>query len=94
MRFIKPLDEALLHKIFQSYTAIVTLEDGTIKGGFGSAVLEFAAEHNYKNPVKILGIPDVFIEHASTTELQHLLKLDADSLSKTIEDLLFVIRNH
>lgn len=94
MRFIKPLDEALLHNIFQSYTAIVTLEDGTIKGGFGSAVLEFAAEHNYKNPVKILGIPDVFIEHASTTELQHLLKLDADSLSKTIEDLLFVIRNH
>ena len=94
MRFIKPLDEALLHNIFQSYTAIVTLEDGTIKGGFGSAVLEFAAEHNYKNRVKILGIPDVFIQHASTTELQHLLKLDADSLSKTIEDLLFVIRNH
>lgn len=94
MRFIKPLDEALLHKIFQSYTAIVTLEDGTIKGGFGSAVLEFAAEHNYKNRVKILGIPDVFIQHASTTELQHLLKLDAESLSKTFENLLFVIRNH
>jgi 1-deoxy-D-xylulose-5-phosphate synthase len=94
MRFVKPLDETLLHNIFNAYNTILTIEDGTIKGGFGSAIIEFAALHNYKNSIKTLGIPDIFIEHASTKELQHLLKLDAENLSKTIKDLLFVINNH
>ncbi|MBT8303429.1 MAG: 1-deoxy-D-xylulose-5-phosphate synthase, partial [Bacteroidia bacterium] len=69
MRFVKPLDEILLHEIFQEYPIIVTIEDGCIKGGFGSAILEFAASNNYKNKMVNLGIPDQFIEHGNTEEL-------------------------
>ncbi|MDA8571835.1 1-deoxy-D-xylulose-5-phosphate synthase [Flavobacteriaceae bacterium] len=84
MRFIKPLDEALLKDIFKTYDTIVTVENGTKHGGFGSAVLEFAAQHNYKNTIYIKGIPDEFIEHGSTEELQKEVELDADSLKTFI----------
>ena len=80
MRFVKPLDEALLHTIFERYDTIITVEDNSIKGGFGTAILEFAAEHNYKNTIKILGIPDAFIEHGKVDELQKLIGLNVDSL--------------
>ena len=80
MRFVKPLDEALLHAIFKNYETIVTVEDNSIKGGFGSAILEFASENNYKNTIKILGIPDVFMEHGSVEELQASVGLDAVGL--------------
>ena len=80
MRFIKPLDCNLLHQIFKSYKTMFTIEDGTIKGGFGSTVLEFAAENNYKNTIKILGIPDEFIEHGSILKLQQENSLDTKSL--------------
>ncbi|WNH14241.1 1-deoxy-D-xylulose-5-phosphate synthase [Thalassobellus suaedae] len=80
MRFVKPLDELLLHTIFEKYSTIITVEDNSIKGGFGSAVLEFAAEHNYKNTIKTLGIPDKFIEHGKVSELQKLIGLDVESL--------------
>jgi 1-deoxy-D-xylulose-5-phosphate synthase len=86
MRFVKPLDEALLHNIFNNHSLILTVEDGCIKGGFGSAILEFAAEHRYKNPIKILGIPDHFIEHGSVKELQHQTGLDPEGIAKAIED--------
>ena len=79
--FIKPLDEALLHDIFKKYKTIFTIEDGTIKGGFGSAVVEFAATHNYKNIITILGIPDHFIEQGTVHELQQICKIDSDSLA-------------
>jgi 1-deoxy-D-xylulose-5-phosphate synthase len=70
MRFVKPLDVDLLHKIFSKFKTIVTIEDGTVIGGFGSAFLEFAAENNYKNTtIKTLGIPDNFIEHGKTEAL-------------------------
>ncbi|MEJ2112537.1 MAG: 1-deoxy-D-xylulose-5-phosphate synthase [Flavobacteriaceae bacterium] len=62
MRFVKPLDDLLLHQIFQKYQHIVTIEDSVIKGGFGSAILEFAAENGYTIPIKVLGIPDKFIQ--------------------------------
>ncbi len=82
LRFVKPLDTQLLHTIFKQHTSIITLEDGTTKGGFGTAILEFASENNYLHPIKTLGIPDVFIEHGSVIELQEKIGLDAFSLSK------------
>jgi 1-deoxy-D-xylulose-5-phosphate synthase len=82
MRFVKPLDEKLLHAIFKNHEAIFTVEDGTIKGGFGSAILEFASENKYHNKIKIVGIPDNFIAHGSVSELQHAVGLDANSLAK------------
>jgi 1-deoxy-D-xylulose-5-phosphate synthase len=78
--FVKPLDEILLHSIFSDYQTIITIEDGAIKGGFGSAIAEFAIENHYKNDLKILGIPDEFIEHGSLEELQQLCKIDVKSL--------------
>jgi 1-deoxy-D-xylulose-5-phosphate synthase len=88
MRFVKPLDEKLLHSIFKSYQTIITVEDGSIKGGFGSAVLEFASLNNYKNRVKLLGIPDKFIEHGTAEELQIQCKIDSKSILQTIKEFL------
>ena len=85
MRFIKPLDERLLHSVFKTYPKIITIEDGVIRGGFGSAVLEFAATHHYKNNVIVKGIPDVFIEHGAVNTLYETLELDIDSLQKSIK---------
>lgn len=80
MRFVKPLDENSLHKITKTHQNIYTIEDGTVKGGFGTAILEFMADNGYQNKVEILGIPDNFIEHGSVTKLQQMLNLDVDSL--------------
>ena len=85
MRFVKPLDEALLHDVFKKHTHIVTVEDGVVKGGFGSAILDFAAKHDYKNTIKVLGIPDEFIEQGTIKELQHQIGLDAEGIAKAIE---------
>ncbi len=84
-RFIKPLDEDLLHQVFKNYKTIITIEDGTIKGGFGSAVLEFAAHNNYKNSIKCLGIPDEFVEQGTIDELQKLTSLDAYNITTILE---------
>ena len=81
MRFIKPLDEALLHHIFKSHKTIFTVEDGTIKGGFGSSVLEFSSEYRYQNSVKIIGIPDNFVAHGSISELQNKIGLNPSNLA-------------
>jgi 1-deoxy-D-xylulose-5-phosphate synthase len=78
--FIKPLDYNTLHYVFSNYKHLITIEDGTIKGGFGSAILEFAAANNYTNKIEILGIPDIFIEHGTINELQQLCKIDVKSL--------------
>jgi 1-deoxy-D-xylulose-5-phosphate synthase len=78
--FIKPLDESLLHAIFQKYESVITIEDGVIKGGFGSAIVEFAMQNGYHLPIQTLGIPDVFIEHGTVTELQQICKIDVKSL--------------
>ena len=85
MRFVKPLDAQLLHLIFKKYQTIITVEDGTIKGGFGAAILEFASENSYQNKIKVLGIPDNFIEHGSVIMLQHKIGLDAKSLANQFE---------
>jgi len=77
----------LLHEIFNSFETIITIEDGVIKGGFGSAVIEFASENNYKNAIKTLGIPDDFIEHGTVEELQQICKIDVKSLEKLLSEL-------
>ena len=85
MRFIKPLDLNILHNVCQLGDKIITIEDGVVAGGFGSAVLEFMAENNYTNKIKVLGIPDVFIKHGETSKLKTSIGLDSLSLRKTIE---------
>jgi len=78
--FVKPLDEKLLHEIFTTFDTVITIEDGIIKGGFGSAIIEFAAENNYRKTIKTLGIPDSFIEHGTIEELQQICGIDVKSL--------------
>ena len=78
--FVKPLDERLLHNIFMEFKNIITIEDGVIKGGFGSAILEFSCSYNYSSKIKILGIPDEFIEQGTVDELQQYCKIDVKSL--------------
>ncbi|MGF7232430.1 transketolase C-terminal domain-containing protein, partial [Arachidicoccus sp.] len=88
MRFVKPLDEDLLHEVFTRYKRIITVEDGTIKGGFGAAVLEFMAENKYNAEVEILGIPDHIIEHGTLKELYAECKFDADAIAETVRKML------
>lgn len=82
MRFVKPLDTHILHRVFKENETIITVEDNAITGGFGSAILEFSAQHNYTNTIKTLGIPDQFIEHGKVDELQSIMGLNAESLKK------------
>ncbi|WP_447635250.1 1-deoxy-D-xylulose-5-phosphate synthase [Flavobacterium microcysteis] len=84
--FVKPLDEAMLHTIFNTHDVIITLEDGAAKGGFGSAITEFAAQNNYTKKIEILGIPDEFIEHGTVGELQRYSKIDAKNLQIIFEN--------
>jgi len=85
MRFIKPLDEEMLHNIFKEYETIISIEDGVIKGGFGSSIAEFSAKHNYINKLEILGIPDTFPEHGSVEELQLLSGISSKEILKKLE---------
>ena len=78
--FVKPLDENQLHLIFESIENIITIEDGTVQGGFGSAILEFAARHHYTSKINVLGIPDEFIQQGNVAELQQYCKIDVKSL--------------
>ncbi len=84
--FVKPLDEKLLHEILKKFETIITIEDGTIKGGFGAAIIEFASENNYKSNIKVIGIPDNFIEHGTVNELQEICKMDVESLIKLFDE--------
>ena len=84
LRFLKPLDDALLHDICQRYDRLITLEDGCVQGGMGSAVLEWMNDHGYALPVTRMGIPDEFIEHGTVDELQHICHIDVDSIVATI----------
>ena len=86
--FVKPLDEALLHTIFSKFDMVITIEDGVVSGGFGSAVLEFAAANNYHSKIQILGVPDEFIEQGTILELQQYCKIDVSSLQSFFQELL------
>jgi 1-deoxy-D-xylulose-5-phosphate synthase len=88
IRFLKPLDEGMLHEIGKKFRQIITVEDGVIQGGFGSAILEFMSDNNYPVNIKRLGIPDSFIEHGSPDELYHMLGLDTEGIVISITDCM------
>jgi len=84
MRFLKPIDEDILHEVGKKFKRIITVEDGVITGGLGSAVLEFMADNNYHPEITRLGIPDQFVEHGKVSELYKIIGLDAESIAKEI----------
>lgn len=88
MRFVKPLDEAMLHEIFKIHTRVITVEDGCLQGGFGSAILEFMADNQYSALVKRLGIPDRIVEHGEQHELHHECHFDEAAIEATALALL------
>ncbi|MBC7886521.1 MAG: 1-deoxy-D-xylulose-5-phosphate synthase [Ferruginibacter sp.] len=88
MRFVKPIDKELLHEVFGKFNKIITIEDGTVVGGFGSAVLEFMNEYGYKADIKIMGIPDRLVEHGSPKELYNEIGLDANAIAGVLRDLM------
>lgn len=93
MRFVKPIDEKLLHEVFSKYTKVITVEDGCVDGGFGSAVLEFMADHHYTADVKRLGIPDAVIEHGEQIELQHEAGFDPEHIEKAVMEMLKAVKH-
>ena len=90
LRFVKPLDEDLLHEVCKTYPSIITVEDGTVVGGMGSAILEFMALHGYKNNIKILGIPDSIVEHGTPKQLHHECGYDAEGIENAMRAMAFV----
>ncbi len=88
MRFAKPLDEELLHEALSGFEKIITVEDGCIEGGFGSAVLEFMSQHQYKNEVRRLGIPDMIVEHGTPKELHRQCGFDAPAIAEAVRDMM------
>jgi 1-deoxy-D-xylulose-5-phosphate synthase len=88
MRFAKPLDETLLHEVFGRFHKIITVEDGTVKGGFGSAILEFMNEHGYKAEIRILGIPDRVVEHGTPKELHRECGYDAQAIQEAVLEMM------
>jgi 1-deoxy-D-xylulose-5-phosphate synthase len=88
MRFVKPIDEAMLHEVCQRYPYLVTVEDGSVQGGFGSAVLEFMAKEGYKNQVRILGIPDRIVEHGTPKELHRECEYDTEAIMQVVREML------
>ncbi|MFC2114140.1 1-deoxy-D-xylulose-5-phosphate synthase [Bacteroidota bacterium] len=87
MRFVKPLDELMLHDIMKNHEIIMTVEDGCIQGGFGTAILEFMNTHNYQKKVICLGIPDQFVGHAEVNELHALCGIDQQSIAEKIIEI-------
>jgi 1-deoxy-D-xylulose-5-phosphate synthase len=88
IRFVKPLDEALLHEVFSNYSKIVTVEDGTVVGGFGSAILELMNANGYKADVTILGIPDRLVEHGTLKELHSECAYDAAGIEAAVKQIV------
>jgi 1-deoxy-D-xylulose-5-phosphate synthase len=88
LRFAKPLDEELLHEVFKKYKGIVTIEDGTIVGGFGTTILEFMAQHGYSASVKMLGIPDSIVEHGSPKQLHEECGFDANAITEAVREMV------
>lgn len=88
MRFVKPLDEAMLHDIFQNFDKVITVEDGCLQGGFGSAVAEFMLDHDYSAQIKRLGIPDRIVEHGEQIELHKECGFDPEGIAQAVRDIL------
>lgn len=87
MRFVKPLDEAMLREVAENFRRIITVEDGVREGGFGSAVLEWLDDNGYAVQVERLGLPDAFVEHGTVAELQHIVGIDAEGIRRAIEKM-------
>ena len=87
MRYLKPIDEELLHEVAGKFKNIITIEDGTVKGGLGSAVAEFMAQHGYTPHIHTMGIPDEFVEHGSTSELYRLCRMDKAAVLEIIQNI-------
>jgi 1-deoxy-D-xylulose-5-phosphate synthase len=85
MRFIKPLDKEMLDDISARYNKIVTLEENSLVGGFGSGILEYFNEKNYKNDILRIGLPDRFINHGTQSELHNLLEIDPEGIAKKVK---------
>ena len=88
MRFVKPIDETMLHEVFTKFDKVITVEDGCLMGGFGSAVIEFMSDQHYSAEVKRLGIPDEYIHHGTQKELWNDCKFDAEHIAETIKKML------
>ncbi len=88
MRFVKPIDKEILHEVGKSFKAVITIEDGTIVGGFGSAVLEFMSENGYSINIKRLGVPDQFIDHGTPQELHRECGFDVEGIIKTVKSMI------
>ncbi len=86
LRFLKPLDEDLLHEVGKRFKHIITIEDGTRNGGMGSAVLEWLSDHGYTPTVKRMGMPDEFVEHGTVAELKRICNMDIDSIVAAIKE--------
>ena len=88
MRFAKPLDEEIMHEVCRRYEKIITVEDGAVEGGFGSAILEFMALQNYKNEIRILGIPDRIVEHGTLKELLYECGYDTPAIINAVRQMM------
>ena len=88
MQTIKPLDETILKTVFSEYSNVITIEDGVISGGFGSAILEYKNLHNFEPSIRIMGLPDSFIEHGTQKELYQELGLNSKGIIKVIKEIL------
>jgi 1-deoxy-D-xylulose-5-phosphate synthase len=93
MRFVKPLDEELLHEVFGKFKKVITVEDGCLMGGFGSAVLEWMMDHEYQAQVKRLGIPDEVVEHGEQIELHRACGFDPDGIADAVRSMSEVAKS-
>jgi 1-deoxy-D-xylulose-5-phosphate synthase len=85
MRFLKPLDEAILHEVGRKFKRVITIEDGVRNGGMGSAVMEWMSDHGYQPQITRMGLPDQFVEHGTIGELRQIVGLDNETIKKEIE---------
>ena len=85
MRFLKPIDEDILHEVGRKFKRVITVEDGVVSGGLGSAVLEFFTDHGYQVDVERVGIPDAFVEHGTVAQLRAICKMDAEAILNKIK---------
>jgi 1-deoxy-D-xylulose-5-phosphate synthase len=92
MRFVAPVDNEVLHSVFKKFKYIITVEDGILKGGFGSAVIEFMCDNGYNSEVRRLGVPDYFVEHGTQEELIRECGFDAEGIEIAIREIVLKLK--
>lgn len=88
MRFLKPLDDKILHQVLSEFKEVMTIEDGVLNGGFGCSIMRFVQEHKYNTHITMIGIPDCFVTHASPEELYSLYGMDDEGIVKKVKQIL------